>query len=361
MDHSAAERFVRSLFQHILGRTPRPEELDHWVGRTAAGAADQIFSSFVASKEYRHLLARQKAANRVKARHPPGHFYSPIVDPVEARKYIGEVRPTVGQKLVDLPGIRIDNQRMLEFWQQISDGIQATSFSAPPPGASTEASPGVSTDRYYWPNPSYPLGDALILRAMIQHWRPARIVEVGCGFSSACMLDAADQANLENFSMTCIDPRPERLSSLLRPADLTRVQIIKSPVQEVALDVFAALGPHDILFIDSTHVLKTGSDVCYELFSVLPSLAPGVIVHFHDCRYPFEYPEKWIFKYNYSWNEIYALRAFLMFNSDFEILFWNSYFAVANPDLVRPVRSAMAGNPGGAIWIQRRGRGNVSR
>ena len=88
-----------------------------------------------------------------------------------------------------------------------------------------------------------------------------------------------------------------------------------------------SLEPNDFLFVDSTHVLKTGSDVHYELFYLLPRLNPGVLVHFHDVGYPFEYPDKWIYELNYSWNEAYALRAFLMFNAEFSIKFWNSLYA----------------------------------
>ena len=76
----------------------------------------------------------------------------------------------------------------------------------------------------------------------------------------------------------------------------------------------------------STHIVKTGSDVVYELFEVLPRLRSGVVVHFHDVFYPFEYPREWVLVRNYSWNELYALRAFLMGNHDWEIMFFNDYF-----------------------------------
>ena len=282
MDYPAAQRFVRSLYQHILCRAPRPEELEHWVDKTLSGLRpDEIFLSFVGSREYLSILDKRKAMDRVVPRYPPGHFYSPVVNPDEARKYVAP-RPAFSEETItELPGIRMADDFMLDFWGKSAECIGATRFS----------SPGTSSDRYYWPNKSYPYGDALILRAMIWYHRPARVIEIGCGFSSACILDAADHAGLAYFSLTCIDPYADRLRALMQPADVERVHIIEQPVQEVPLEVFAGLGPGDILFIDSTHVLKTGSDVCHELFSVLPSLAPGVIVHFHDCRYPFEYPD----------------------------------------------------------------------
>jgi hypothetical protein len=76
--------------------------------------------------------------------------------------------------------------------------------------------------------------------------------------------------------------------------------------------MFDVLDENDILFINSSHVAKTGSDVNFELFEILPRLKKGVIVHIHDILYPFEYPREWVIERNYSWNEVYAVRAFLM-------------------------------------------------
>ena len=145
------------------------------------------------------------------------------------------------------------------------------------------------------------------------------------------------------------------VNNLLRPEDADRVELIASPVQEVPLDVFSELESGDILFIDSKHVLKTGSDVHYELFSVLPCLRPGVLIHFHDIQYPFEYPRKWVFENNNSWNEIYALRAFLMYNNEFRVLFWCSMLARANRPLLVSTFPLVLRNSGGSIWIEKVG------
>ncbi len=111
------------------------------------------------------------------------------------------------------------------------------------------------------------------------------------------------------------------------------------------VSTFSTLNKNDILFIDSTHVLKTASDVHYELFSILPSLNKGVLVHFHDIQYPFEYPRPWLFKDNMSWNEIYALRAFLMYNSAFEVVFWNGLFAHRQRELIHKIQPAIPHQP----------------
>ncbi len=125
-------------------------------------------------------------------------------------------------------------------------------------------------------------------------------------------------------------------------------------MQNVGLDVFAALGPGDILFVDSSHVLKTGSDVCYELFDILPVLQPGVMVHFHDIFYHFEYPAPWVVEERRSWNEIYALRAFLMYNSAFEVVFFNNYFMKRFPEIAGDPATPFARNEGGGLWLRKR-------
>jgi hypothetical protein len=348
MEQIAAKRFIRSLYRHVLSREPREGELGLWAEKAVRGFPPQeIFRSFVNSREYGNLTARHAAEERAALIYPLGHLHSPVVDPAEAKKYVR----TSKDADIDIPGIKISRQRMLDFWDGTIEFIKTTSFAAE----------GASDDRYHYPNPSYPYGDALILRAMIGRYRSARVIEVGSGFSSACMLDAAEDAGIEDFSLTCIDPYPARLQALLRPSDTLRVRIIDKPVQEVPIDLFLALRRGDILFIDSTHVLKTGSDVCHELFSILPRLATGVIVHFHDCQYPFEYPDGWIFDDNRSWNEIYAVRAFLMYNSHFEILFWNGFFARSARAHIAATFPAFLKHPGGGLWIDRLGPPKTSR
>jgi predicted O-methyltransferase YrrM len=194
----------------------------------------------------------------------------------------------------------------------------------------------------------------VMLRAMIAHFRPKNVIEIGSGFSSACILDAVDQVGLSDFTMTCIDPDPSRLRSRLREEDHSRVKIIEGPVQDVPVSTFSTLNENDILFIDSTHVLKTASDVHYELFSILPSLKKGVLVHFHDIHYPFEYPRQWLFEKNLSWNEIYALRAFLMYNTAFEVVFWTGLFAHRQHALILETHPLFLQNPGGSIWLRAR-------
>lgn len=131
------------------------------------------------------------------------------------------------------------------------------------------------------------------------------------------------------------------------------VEVLVTNVQDVSPETFSSLDAGDILFIDSTHVLKSGSDVHFELFEILPRLQAGVVIHFHDIPYPFEYPDEWIVERNYSWNEAYALHAFLAFNDSFRITLWNSFLAATKREHLDLAGSKFPENPGSGIWITR--------
>ncbi len=336
MSPAAAEEYVASLYATVLKRDPRPDEFAHWVAVAADLPPEQVYFAFVKSKEYK--LQQERS---VPTPFWPGHYYSPIVDPSTITEY---VEKQYLQEPRDIKGIHFDEDAMVRFWKEIAEFIKNTPFSEHDDGK----------NRYFYDNGNYPYGDAMMLRAMIAHFKPKNVIEVGSGFSSACMLDAVDHAGLSDFAMTCIDPDADRLRSRLREEDRPRVDIIEGLVQDVTVSTFSKLTENDILFIDSTHVLKTASDVHYELFSILPSLNKGVLIHFHDIQYPFEYPWKWLFEKGRSWNEIYALRAFLMYNSAFEVVFWNGLFARQQRELVHETNPLFLKNPGGSIWLRRK-------
>lgn len=284
-------------------------------------------------------MADNVKSDAVPIPYPAGHFYSPVVDPSTVRDYVTRLAP---KRYGEIAGIDFDLDAMRAYWVTHRDMLASVPFADQPNGR----------DRYHYTGGPYPHGDAIMLRAIIGAQRPMRIIEIGSGFSTACMLDSLDHFDLGGTRISCIEPHAARLRSVLRPADAARVEILERPVQGMELDRFAALQANDILFIDSTHVLKTGSDVHYELFHILPVLKPGVLVHFHDCRYPFEYPEEFIFRRNYSWNEAYALRAFLMYNTRFRVFFYNSLFAAEFRGLVAETCPPFLRNPGSSIWLQ---------
>lgn len=179
--------------------------------------------------------------------------------------------------------------------------------------------------RYHPDNVFFNYADGFYLFGMIRDNKPKRIIEVGSGHSSTLMLDINEMYFDGAIELSFVEPFPERLNSLLKDSDI-ECEVIINKVQEVKLEKFKQLEQNDILFIDSSHVSKVGSDVNFLIFNVLPVLKPGVIIHFHDITWPFEYPKEWIYEGRY-WNETYLLRAFLMNNNDYEMLLFNSYLA----------------------------------
>ena len=327
-----AEKYVDDLYLVFLGRQPQPKEKQHWIDQILGGMSDRrVFDLFKQSKEF-------ASRTRIKPAYPAGHYYSPVVDPDEAREYFAAVSTTVQHKL---NGLDVSTERILSTWERLRPFVRTTNFP-------TESKP----PRRYYLTGFYHIGDAAILRSMILAEKPKRIIEIGSGFSSACMLDAIEEGEIDAH-LTCIEPYPERLRSLLRAGDSAHCTVIEQPVQSVGLQTFRELEKGDILFIDSTHVLKTASDVHYELFEILPTLADGVLVHFHDIHYPFEYPAAWVIEQQLSWNEIYAVRAFLMYNSKFDIVFFNSMFAVKFRNQIEDTYPGMLLNPGGSLWIRK--------
>jgi hypothetical protein len=315
-----------------MKRPPSEDELKGWTGAADRLSPAEVVRRFSDSLEY-------KLHNRIRPFFPAGHYHSPIVDPSTLGDYVTIRRSADTQ----LNGISIDIREMEAFWDFNKEHILAAAF----PENKTAGY------RFYFEGGPFPYGDALSLHAIVGHFRPKRIVEIGSGFSTACALDSAEIHGIDDMQITCIEPYPDRLHTLLRSGDDSKVRLIDRQVQDVPLaEIVDGLSRNDILFIDSTHVLKTGSDVHYEIFDVIPAVRPGVIIHVHDCAYPFEYPPEWI-ENNYSWNEAYAIRAFLMYNFNYKILFWGSLFKTLFPEKVTREGGRFTKNPGTSLWFVR--------
>lgn len=209
-------------------------------------------------------------------------------------------------------------------------------------------------NRYFYNNQWFVYADGFFLHAMMRHFCPRRIVEVGSGFSSAMMLDTADLFFDGSTQITFIEPYPdERLSKLLaNRTSRVSYRLFRNRLQDVAERPWAELVENDFLFIDSSHVSKCGSDVNRLFFELLPRIAPGVIIHIHDIFAFFEYPKTWT-QSGWFWNESYLLRAFLMFNSEFEILLWPNVVLPRNPALEKEMPLCFK-NTGSSFWMRRR-------
>lgn len=272
---------------------------------------------------------------------PPGHYYSPIADLEDLKAREGEIFA----RDAPLADINLQSDAQIELFETLA------LHAAPLVLATTEAEANAAGQRYYSENDQFGVGDALVFAAMLLAFKPKRVIEIGSGFSSALMLDINDRFFASGIERTFIEPFPEdRLTALLRDTDKVAARVIPAPVQRVPISVFDELKAGDILFVDSTHITKAGSDVNHIFFRVLPALARGVIIHFHDIFHPFEYPREWFFNGNRSWNELYLLRAFLMNNRDYRVMFFNSYFAHTQPVRAAAL-PAFHQSPGGSFWM----------
>lgn len=328
------DALIRKLYQGFLHRDPQPQELAQWDKRLAGDLSIEAFAqALLDSKEFDNVRRKQRSLFV-----PPGHFYSPIVD-------VEQVKARFGRPPADIApeAIRVDGAAMRQLWTELLPFLQDIPFPE-------DADP---TCRYHFRNPAFGYGDGSILHAMLRRFRPQRLVEVGSGHSSACSIETIDRYLDGEVDVSFVEPYPALLLKLLGEERAAKCTIHATGVQDTDPQVFARLEAGDVLFIDSTHVMKTGSDVCHELFHVLPALKPGVLVHFHDIFWPFEYGPNWVVKENRSWNEVYGLRAFLMYNDAFEVVFFNDWFARHGRDLIEAGYPAMLKNTGGSIWLRK--------
>ena len=187
---------------------------------------------------------------------------------------------------------------------------------------------------FHYNNGYFERVDAEVAYAFVRRRKPRRVIEVGSG-NSTLVLGTALRANAEEGyggELTSIEPHP---APFLRQgvAGLTRLR--EMPVQQVGLETFRELQAGDILFIDSSHVVSMDSDVLYECLRILPELAPGVLVHFHDIFTPLDYPEKFVKTNLCFWGEQYLLEAFLAFNSAYRVVWSASAMQRFHADALR--------------------------
>ncbi|MBN1384729.1 MAG: class I SAM-dependent methyltransferase [Elusimicrobia bacterium] len=251
----------------------------------------------------------------------PVHYYEPVPNTRELNDELWDV-------LSELPGIDINDQRQVELLTMFSSKYAVEYNSLP-------AEKTLINYEYYVNNKSFGSVEGEILYSMIRHFRPRKIYEIGSGFST--MLSA--QALLENekedghkTELIAFDPFPNDIIKKGFPG-LSKLETKR--IQDVDWAFFKTLNESDILFIDSSHVLKIGSDVKYEYLELLPRLNKGVIIHCHDIFLPAEYLKTWVMKDGYFWTEQYLLQAFLAFNDTFRILWAASYMHLNHPDLLK--------------------------
>ncbi len=276
----------------------------------------------------------------LNSRFPAGHYYSTVVSIDDIKKRELEIWINVDKD--GIPGIDLKKEEQIKLLNSFIGYYAELPFTR-------EKQPKL---RYQFENDYYCYSDGIVLYSMIRHFKPKRIIEIGSGFSSANMLDTNELFFGNKIDITFIEPYPEeRLIPIMTEMDKKQTTIIKSDVQLITLEVFKNLQAGDLLFVDSTHAVKTGSDVNYILFEILPALQSGVLIHFHDIYYPFEYPMDWVFR-GFGWNEAYFLKAFLMNNNKFDILFFTDYLHSHHQESFNGMPLAVKGS-GSSLWIEK--------
>lgn len=269
---------------------------------------------------------------------PIGHFYSPIADPADIR--VREER--IWMRIDDMPGIEMSIPDQLTLLRLLKPYTASINYPIENPGDSIT---------YFYGNDQYPVLDAEFLYAILCHFRPKSMIEVGSGFSSLITADINRRIFNSKLDFSCIEPFPRQF--LIDGVDGV-TKLIEQKVEDIELSFFNRLDSGDILFIDSSHVSKVGSDVNYLFFEVLPRLKKGVMVHVHDIFLPDEYPKTWVIDQGRNWNEQYLLRAFLQFNTDWKVM-WASHFMgtryTAAVQDTFPRYPKLGG--GGSFWIKR--------
>jgi predicted O-methyltransferase YrrM len=273
---------------------------------------------------------------------PLDHYYSPIPDsralarePARSRVWPPVPRAT--------PGLNWRGPAQVALMREELGRQTQFEFPDEPTGDPRD---------YHAANDMFSRLDAWVLQAMLRRFKPHRMIEVGCGWSSLVTARVNREHLDGGLRFTCIEPHPPEF--LAGGVDgITR--LIASRVEDLPVDRFLELGDGDVLFIDSSHTVKTGGDVVFLFHEVLPRLAPGVLVHVHDIFLPWDYPQDWVLS-GRAWNEQYLVRSFLSFNSAFPILLGVGWLSQYRPDVLA---AAIPGYPakfphgGGSLWLQR--------
>jgi hypothetical protein len=287
---------------------------------------------------YRRELAERIARDRGTLHVPPGHPYSPIPSPEDVERALA--RADAAPRA--LPGIDL---RQTEQFRLLGDLLPLYGDLR-----LEDAEPG---RRFRLDNDYFTGADAVYCALLLRRLRPRRVVEVGCGHSTALALDIDERFLGSATRFLFVEPDACRLRSLVPERELEG-RLVEGNVQDVPLERFEELAAGDVLLVDSSHVLKAGSDVQHLIDEVFPRLAVDVRVHVHDVFYPFEYPRSWLAT-GCAVNEAYAVRALLQSSRAFEIELFAGFVERFHGDwLARHMPVTLSATyPTGGIWLRR--------
>lgn len=268
---------------------------------------------------------------------PLDHFYSPMI--VFNDENRTKHKQSKKSKMLDINFEQDYQLEFLAFMQSNSEKIPWKSQV-------------VAGLKYKYSNAAFCHHDAITYLNVLLKFKPKKVIEVGSGHSSCVLFDVDSKFLGNSIQKTFIEPYPKLLQNLMGQ-DIKSVTLIDKKVEEVDVSIFEQLNKGDILFIDSTHVSKFGSDLNYIMFEILPRLKSGVVIHFHDIFAQLEYPLEWL-EQGRCWNENYILRAFLMNNSAYRILYFNDMMGQLHSSKYTGGLSVALENLGGSIWLEKK-------
>ncbi len=275
----------------------------------------------------------------------PNHFYSPIPD-------TRALPDALWRRESALPGIDMRDEEQLALLREVVDRFGDELNGLP------RSQAGAAAGEYFVDNSAFESVDGELYYAMIRRHRPAQVVEIGAGWSTLLALRAlrANRADGAEGRLVSVEPYPYEFvrAAVDRTSEIAELRDV--PVQDLPLDVFEALGPGDILFLDSSHVLRIGSDVQYVFLEILPRLRAGVLVHVHDVFLPGEYPRDWVLGPEHRfWNEQYLLQAYLADNARVEVVWGGSWMHRRHPEELEKALSSYDRQHRfpGSFWFRR--------
>ncbi len=263
----------------------------------------------------------------------PVHFYQPIPN-------TGELAQQYPQRTT-LTGIDWNADAQLALLDQLAQFAPETAaFPGPRPADATD-------EVFYLDNGLFVGIDPHIYYCMIRHFQPRRIIEVGAGFSTLIAAQAVQQNTAHATQLIAVEPYPR---DFIRRGAFG-IEHHQQRAEVLGADFFDQLEAGDLLFIDSSHVVRTGGDVNFLMLEVLPRLAPGVIVHLHDIFLPYEYPQEWLLEKRWFWTEQYLLQAFLIHNPKATVLLGNHFLERDHPQRLKALFPQALGWTGGSFWF----------
>jgi predicted O-methyltransferase YrrM len=296
--------------RNFLQRLVRVPHVKSFLERFVIPAGDVALAPFTLGSAILLKAVRRIGVYRMRVSHAilrrvgvfpiRDHYYEPLFHPRHLYRPLDEERP--------LPGIDFNLAGQLELLRQFDHARELDRFPRSP-----------RADGFYYDNPNFSAGDAEFLYSAVRHFKPARILEIGSGFSTLMMLNAvaANRSDAADYRCRIVCVEPYEMQWL---EYLPGIEVLRQRVENMDASHAKALGRNDILFIDSSHVIRPQGDVVREYLELLPLLAPGVLVHIHDIFTPRDYPERWIKNEVRLWNEQYLFEAFMTFNNRFRIV-----------------------------------------